>query len=109
MQLIDLAFQTLLFIGLRSVVNLSMTTSVFLFDTARVFKKDPNLFPNNFFQNIGSQLLIITNTLPSETIRVRARAAIINILFRLPLRRRSGHRLAIIGVTTVPANHQALE
>jgi hypothetical protein len=76
---------------------------------SRIFKHDPDLVPDHQFETVAAHGMVITNRLPRKPMAVPPRAPIVAVLFHhLAASHRDGH-LAVQGVSTTPADHQALE
>ena len=81
---------------------------IFILQPARLRQQISHLLPDEIIKALRTHLFVVTNSFAAETISVRADTAIIGIL-PSPLGSRLADLLAVIGITAMTADGQALE
>jgi hypothetical protein len=83
--------------------------SVFAFDTLRFCQQRADVLPDRLFQQIRTDLLVVTDPLAAKTVSVRAHATVVCIITSFAFAGAKTDRLAVIGVSTALTNHEALQ
>jgi hypothetical protein len=71
---------------------------------AWLLQQRTNVVPDRLLQQVRPHLLILAETLATEPIRVRPRAAVVGVVARRPLGRSATYRLSIVGIAALGAD-----
>src|SRR5437899_12197377 len=83
--------------------------AIFLFQSRRVFQELTDLVPDGLVNQIGSQLLVPTQAHATETVGIRADAAIIRVAAWISFPRTGANRFPIESIPATGTDKQALQ